>query len=576
MSRIASDLASSPHHASTTEHQNGDSESTMKRLCIDRRPKVAIVGAGVSGLRCADILSRAGAQITIFEARNRIGGRVHQVENGGYLVDAGSNWIHGTKGNPMSRLAERTRTAIMEPEEGSIVVDTIGKRRTVEESSELDAEFWATIVEAFKYSDENSATINVETSLFDYLSQVWSSKLGGDNDRTQDLKDDSRMWGQFVGSPIDRQSLKFFFLEECLEGENVFVADTYQKILHEVAKPALKRADVRLGHEVKHIQYRQRAGGERVKVRLADGAEHEFDEVIVTCPLGWLKKNKSSAFTPPIPARLSSAIDNIGYGALEKLYITFPQPFWLGTQSPSANNTKNPDTPCFIRFYSPQYHPDPASKSSATWNQSVVSLAHLPSPTAQPTLLFYMHGDCGKHLTTLLAPHTPHSKPYDHHLQSFAEPFYSRLPNYNLNSETCKPTSFYLTSWQTDPFAGHGSYSCFQTGLAEGDKDIEVMRNTAELGDNGQGLWLAGEHTAPFVALGTTTGAWWSGEGVARRVAARYGLVVVEEEEEAEEVEKVDEILGEEGERVRSGDGGEVSEVNIGKSMNGTGLGGAE
>ena len=33
-----------------------------------------------------------------------------------------------------------------------------------------------------------------------------------------------------------------------------------------------------------------------------------------------------------------------------------------------------------------------------------------------------------------------------------------------------------------------------------------------------EGIWLAGEHTAPFVALGTVTGAYWSGEDVARRV----------------------------------------------------------
>ena len=33
-----------------------------------------------------------------------------------------------------------------------------------------------------------------------------------------------------------------------------------------------------------------------------------------------------------------------------------------------------------------------------------------------------------------------------------------------------------------------------------------------------RGVWFAGEHTAPFVALGTTVGAYWSGEEVAGRV----------------------------------------------------------
>lgn len=37
-----------------------------------------------------------------------------------------------------------------------------------------------------------------------------------------------------------------------------------------------------------------------------------------------------------------------------------------------------------------------------------------------------------------------------------------------------------------------------------------------------RGLWFAGEHTAPFVALGTVTGAYWAGEGVARRIAKAW------------------------------------------------------
>jgi len=42
-----------------------------------------------------------------------------------------------------------------------------------------------------------------------------------------------------------------------------------------------------------------------------------------------------------------------------------------------------------------------------------------------------------------------------------------------------------------------------------------------------RGVWMAGEHCAPFVALGTVTGAYWSGEGVAKRVGEVYGLTAV-------------------------------------------------
>lgn len=39
-----------------------------------------------------------------------------------------------------------------------------------------------------------------------------------------------------------------------------------------------------------------------------------------------------------------------------------------------------------------------------------------------------------------------------------------------------------------------------------------------------KGLWFAGEHTAAFAALGTSTGAYWSGEAVGRRIAQKFGL----------------------------------------------------
>lgn len=62
------------------------------------------------------------------------------------------------------------------------------------------------------------------------------------------------------------------------------------------------------------------------------------------------------------------------------------------------------------------------------------------------------------------------------------------------------------TSWGTDELAGYGSYSTFRTGLKEGDKDIEVMRE----GLPGRSLWFAGEHNGPFIAMGTATSAYVS------------------------------------------------------------------
>lgn len=43
---------------------------------MGKTPHVGIIGAGIAGLRCADILIQSGAHVTIIEARDRIGGRV--------------------------------------------------------------------------------------------------------------------------------------------------------------------------------------------------------------------------------------------------------------------------------------------------------------------------------------------------------------------------------------------------------------------------------------------------------------------------------------------------------------------
>ncbi|KIX05390.1 uncharacterized protein Z518_06262 [Rhinocladiella mackenziei CBS 650.93] len=501
-------------------------------------PHVAVVGAGISGLRCSDVLSRSGVKVTLFEARNRIGGRVHQASSGGYLMDMGPNWIHGTKGNPIMNLASKTGTTVMEPEEEGALFDRHGRRRPDPEAIELSSKIWEMVVDAFKHSDERSSSIDPGTSLFQYF-QAQLSRAGIDGPKRDDLLHEAQMWGPFVGDSVEKQSLKFFFLEECIEGENVFVASTYSAILREIGRTVTEsnKIDLLLETEIVHCNFETSPDGENeaithtVTLTTSTGHTCTFDEVVITCPLGWLKRYHTSAFTPKLPSRLSSAIEHINYGRLEKLYVTFPEAFWLSpfqdaeTDSTHIHaHTRGRDTsshPIFTHFHDPSYIPHPETEK---WNQSVVSLAHLPSPHAHPTLLFYIYGPCATHVVQSIQSLPPHSPQYNETLRLFAEPFYALLPGYHPNDPICTPTSFLMTQWQADPFAGHGSYCNFQVGLERGDEDIEVMRSAGGL--NEQGLWLAGEHTAPFIALGTTTGAWWSGEGVARRICDKYGIKI--------------------------------------------------
>jgi len=68
---------------------------------------VVVLGAGLAGLGAARQLADAGLQVSVIEARNRIGGRIHTARNWpGMPMDLGASWIHGTQGNPLTALAK--------------------------------------------------------------------------------------------------------------------------------------------------------------------------------------------------------------------------------------------------------------------------------------------------------------------------------------------------------------------------------------------------------------------------------------------------------------------------------------
>lgn len=171
--------------------------------------------------------------------------------------------------------------------------------------------------------------------------------------------------------------------------------------------------------------------------------------------------------------------------------MSFPHAFWLGPKDHS--DTRSPAG--FTQWLHPSYAKPPAQKN---WNQEAVDLATLPGPCAHPTLLFYIYGDQGS-LIANKWKELENQKERTSWLAEYFKPYLEKLLHYDGNSTDCVPSYCLATSWTTDNLAGNGSYCNFPVGLKEGDKDIEVMRE----GVPQRNLWFAGEHTAPFVALGT-------------------------------------------------------------------------
>lgn len=446
------------------------------------------------------------------------------------------------------QIARDTKTTLHAWDEEQSVIDSNGKPMNPAEAGEYGRLLWddGLIAAAFKYSNEHSKSIPASRSLYDFFEEKAQELFTGlpkeEAERKRSgLLQACEMWGAYVGSPVQRQSLKFFWLEECIEGENPFVAGTYQKILEAVAKNAREKAEIKLETKVVKVRSGEKNADGRgnPSIETADGARHVFDEVVCTMPLGWLKRNPE-AFEPQLSPRLAKAIDNSHYGTLDKVYITFPEAFWNTPTATASNAHLDPEkkTPNVTATTQPLHQPQSTTMSPRptrsgfthwlsptyapsnpqNWDQQSCNLAALPDSTAHPTLLFYIYGPCATHIASLLS--NTSAEHHDKLLTDWFEPYLSRLPNYSASSARCKPTGVLATAWANDEFAGYGSYCNFQIGLEEGDKDIEVMR----YGMPERGVWIAGEHTAPFVALGTSTGAYWSGEGVGERIMKAHGL----------------------------------------------------
>ncbi|MFD3999053.1 protoporphyrinogen/coproporphyrinogen oxidase [Streptomyces sp. NPDC058548] len=55
--------------------------------------RVAVIGGGIAGLTAGFRLARKGCQVTVFEQKDHIGGRMRTVERDGYRVDVGASFL---------------------------------------------------------------------------------------------------------------------------------------------------------------------------------------------------------------------------------------------------------------------------------------------------------------------------------------------------------------------------------------------------------------------------------------------------------------------------------------------------
>jgi monoamine oxidase len=294
--------------------------------------KAAVVGAGLAGLVAADELRRAGAEVVVLEARERVGGRVwsRRLDNGA-VVEMGAEFI--LPGNTAIReLARRFGLGLWDkgmrygqreprgglgvtPDELAAAVATAGRALQDGAPADLSARGFLDGLDIPPGARE-ALLARVEISSANSADLVAASDLAGiahvDNEPAPSIAGGN-------------QSLPLALADGLGDA-------------------------VRLGSPVERIAW----GSNEVRLS-AGGAELEADVCVVAVPAGVLHR---IAFEPALPAQPAEALAEVRYGDAAKLFVplrspappsavmSVPERYWSWTAT-GAGDRPQPAVSCF-------------------------------------------------------------------------------------------------------------------------------------------------------------------------------------------------------------------------------------
>jgi monoamine oxidase len=429
--------------------------------------RVVVVGAGIAGLTVANALAHGGVECVVVEARDRIGGRLHTVHLAGSPVDLGGSWIHTPVGNPMRAFAQHVgipcRSANPLPELAGFDCGE-GRRLSaaeVEASLSMQLEGFPGAVGRLlaELGPDASAADGIDAFV------AGAGLAPGPARRARQA-----LRGLIEGESADfteRQSLCWMWNE--IEYDGHYFGDVpvggYRRLVEAMAAGV----DLCLGVDVAEV-IRSASG---VRVRCGDGTSEEGSHVVVTVPLGVLKRD-GLRFSPALPPDRRAAIGRLGFGRYEKVALRFDEPFWRAAGLPHAM--------IFPR--------DPGAP--------VVWVIGQDAFGAGSVLVFQIFHSAAGYILGLTADDAAQWA-----LGLLAEAIGSSPP---------APVAVAVTSWANDPYSG-GAYTHIPPGAGPADADL--------LGEPiGGRLLFAGEHTQS-ARMAYADGAMTSGIREAKRLLGR-------------------------------------------------------
>ncbi|KAL1501747.1 hypothetical protein ABEB36_007020 [Hypothenemus hampei] len=209
---------------------------------------------------------------------------------------------------------------------------------------------------------------------------------------------------------------------------------------------------------------------ERPSVITVDGETHEADHIIFTPSLGVLKANHLELFDPYLPGDKVDAINKMGFGAIMKIILHFPEQWW-------------PDKAAFEVIWSPEDE-ESLQKENLQWLMSLSGV--VPAENNSKVLIGWYSGKYIPIIENLSDEEVLRGQSY------ILDTFFSK--HFNVS----QPDQILRTNWYHNPnFLGTYSY---ESVAEKPNRTIyqEKLERPLMNNNNKPVILFAGEATHPY------------------------------------------------------------------------------